>query len=260
MRRVSLKCFGVGDGWPCADRRHSSFLYRFGETTLLIDCGESVSSAYKAAGYDYNLVDRLLLSHLHGDHVGGFLMLMQGFWLERREKDLPIHLPADGIQPLRQLLEAAMIFDELLGFRMQFKPLETERAFQVKGVRITPFPTSHLESLRLAHQRKHPLAFQAFSFLLETQNLRVAHSADLGAPEDLEPLLEKPVDLLVCELAHFKPADLFRYLKGRPIKRIGFMHVARPYWENLSRVQKHAEKLLGGIPFSFLKDGEEIAI
>ncbi len=260
MRAFSLKCFGVGDGWPCGDRGHSSFLYRFGKTTLLIDCGESVSGGFKGSGLSYDSIDRILLSHLHSDHIGGFFMLMQGFWLERRTKDLPIHLPQDGIVPIRQLLDVAMIFDELLAFRPQFKALAAGKPILSGGVRITPFPTTHLESLRQAHQRKYPLAFAAFSFLLETKNLRIAHSADLGAPEDLEPLVQKPLDLLVCELSHFKPADLFRYLHGRPIKRIEFIHVARPYWENLAKVKAQAEKLLGGIPFSFPHDGDEITL
>src|ERR1051325_11930468 len=40
MAEFSLTCFGVGDGWPCADRKHAAFLYRFGHATILIDCGE----------------------------------------------------------------------------------------------------------------------------------------------------------------------------------------------------------------------------
>jgi hypothetical protein len=53
--------------------------------------------------------------------------------------------------------------------------------------------------------------------LLESGDKRVAHSGDLGEPEDLEPLLKKPVDLLVCELAHFSPEAIFSYLSGRPV-------------------------------------------
>jgi hypothetical protein len=104
------------------------------------------------------------------------------------------------------------------------------------------------------------LEFAAYSFLLETPKLRIVHSADIGAPKDLEPLLAKPVDLLVCELAHFEPKDLFRYLKGRDIGQILFMHVARPYRENLAATTKLAERLLGGIPFTFATDGCKLAL
>jgi ribonuclease Z len=260
MSSFELTCFGTGDGWPCADRNHSSFLYRFGKTSLIIDCGESVSRAYKESGFDYDLFDALLLSHLHCDHIGGFFMFMQGLWLEQRQKALPIHLPEDGIKPIRELLNAGMVFDELLAFEPNYIPLHAGKCFKVRGVTVTPYPTTHLESLRQSFQRKYPLDFAAYSFLLETAKLRIAHSADIGAPEDLKPLLTEPLDLLVCELAHFEPKDLFRYLKGREIKQIVFMHVARPYRENLPAITKLAEKHLGGIPFTFATDGFKVPL
>jgi hypothetical protein len=127
-------------------------------------------------------------------------------------------------------------------------------------VRVTPFPTTHLEQLRLAFQKRYPQAFQAFSFLIEADKLRIGHSADIGAPEDLEPLLKKPLDLLVCELAHFRAEDLFWYLKGRAVKKIVFVHVGRPYWENLPKTRRLAKSMLPGVPIVFAKDGQEIAL
>lgn len=96
--------------------------------------------------------------------------------------------------------------------------------------------------------------------MIESGGLRIGHSADIGAPEDLEPLLKKPLDLLVCELAHFEAEDLFRYLKGRAIGRILFIHVGRPHWENLPTIRRLAKKMLPGMRFSFAKDGDEIGI
>ena len=88
MPMAKLTCFGVGDGWPCADRGHSSFLYELGQTTWLVDCGEPLSRSYKLSGRSYDQIDRILVSHLHCDHIGGFFMFMQGLWLERRRKAL----------------------------------------------------------------------------------------------------------------------------------------------------------------------------
>jgi len=78
--------------------------------------------------------------------------------------------------------------------------------------------------------------------------------------EDLRPLLKKPLDLLVCELSHFQAEDLFLFLRGHAIKRIVFMHVGRPYWENLPKTRRLAEKMLGGIPFVFARDGQEFTL
>ncbi|MDB6068204.1 MAG: Beta-lactamase domain protein [Pedosphaera sp.] len=260
MGKLALRCFGVGDGWPCADRKHASFLYRFDKVSILVDCGEPISSSYKASGLPYDAVDRIFISHLHCDHIAGFFMLMQGFWLEQRKKALPVSLPVAGIKPFGEMLKAAMVFKELLQFKLRFEGLRAGKPVVTGGVRVTPYRSSHLAQLKRAFQKRYPQRFDAFSFLIEAGKVRIGHSADLGRPEDLDPLLKKPLDLLVCELAHFTAEDLFGYLKGRDIKRIAFVHLARHYWEDLKRMRRLAARMLPGVVCSFPRDNEEIAI
>ena len=256
----SLTCFGVGDGQACGDRFHSSFLYQLGEASVLIDCGEPISRSFKASGLSYDRIDRIFLSHLHSDHVGGFFMLMQAFWLEQRGKPLTVHAPRDGIAPLRRMLRAGYLFDELFQFPLRFAGLKAGQPVRIGEARVTPFPTTHLERLRKSFQRKYPGSYAAFSFLIEAGGRRIAHSADLGAPEDLDPLLEKPVDLLVCELAHFTPQALFRYLRGKPVKRVVFIHVGGPFWKDLVATSRLAGKMLPGVNCTFARDGQTIQI
>ena len=260
MHTLALRCFGVGDGWPCAERNHSSFLYQLEGRCFLIDCGEPISRSFKASGLDYNLVDHILLSHLHFDHLGGFFMLMQGFWLEGRTKELRVHAPTDGIAPMRQLLDAGCIFDELMPFRTRYEPLQAGQPITLGAIRITPFPTTHLWGLRRLFQDKYPQRYEAFSFLIETPRARIAHSADIGAVQDLAPLVEKPLDLLVCELAHVDPEELFRFLQVRPIKRILFIHLARECVERFAALEKLAQDLLGPDRIGWPSGGQEFIL
>lgn len=255
MRKFSLTCYGVGDGWPCADRRHAAFLYRFGNTSLLVDAGEPVDASLRAHGVKPDTIDSILISHLHSDHIGGFFMLMQGFWLEGRRKELPVFMPGGAIRPLREMLRTVFVFNELLNFRLKFLALKAGRTFSKHGVQIAAFPTTHLDGFRSKFQKKYDMDFSAFSFLFHHGGLRVGHSADLGKPEDLEPLLEKPLDLLVCELAHFPPEEMFIYLRGRRIKRVVFIHLARDYWKDLAKTKRFASKMLPDIPHTFAHDG-----
>jgi ribonuclease BN (tRNA processing enzyme) len=260
MQSYSLTCFGVGDGMPCGDRNHSAYLYQLGGATLLLDCGDPISRSYKASGLSYELIDRIFISHLHSDHVGGLFMLLQSFWLERRKKDLPVHLPREGVEPLRRMVEASYLFDEILPFRLRFRPLDAGKPVRVREARVTPHRSSHLDTFRAAFQAKHPVAFDAYSFVIETQGLRIGHTGDLGAVEDLEPLLAKPLDVLVCELSHFKAEDLFTYLKARSIKRVVFVHLGRHYWEKLKEVRKLAARMLPKMQFSFPRDQEILSL
>jgi len=253
-----LTCFGTGDGCPCADRNHAAFLYRLGKTAIQLDCGEPIDKSYKASGISYDEVDGIIISHLHADHFGGFFMLMQGFWLEGRRKPLPVYLPEGGIQPVRQMLHAGFLFDEVLPFPLRFHPLKAAKAISLGEVTVTPFVTSHLEGTRARFEKKYPVEFQAYCFLLESDGCRVGHSGDLGKPADLEPLLAQPLDLLVCELAHFSPEDVFGYLQGREIKHVVWTHVGRPFRQNLAKTRPLAARMLPKMKHTFVTDGQEI--
>jgi len=257
MRDFSVSCLGVGDGWPCADRNHAAFLYRFGPTTLLVDCGEPVDRCFKAGKVTRGDLDGIVISHLHPDHVGGLFMLMQGFWLEKRRRQLPVYLPATGVKPLRDMLEATLLFDEFLPFRLQIAPLRTRRPIRIGAVNVTPFPTTHLDALRAKVRRKRDY-FSSYCFLLESAGWRVGHSADLGKPSDLDPLWERPLDLLVCEVAHFEPGEIFSYLRDRPVKKVVFVHLAGKHWNNLSALRRLAAKCLRRTPHLFARDGQVI--
>ena len=259
MDGYSLKCFGVGDGFPTARRGHSSFLYRLGKDSLLIDCGDGVTARYEESGLSYDLFDSLLLSHQHADHVGGFLMFLQALWLRRRTKPLEVRLTADGIEPLRKMTHAAYLFPELFSFKLKFTPLRARAAFKVGSVRVTAHSTTHLNGFRPRFARKYGQNFDAFSFLLEAGRRRIVHSADLGAPEDLRPLLARPVDLLVCEVAHFTPEALFQFLAGRAIRELVLIHFSEKYWRQRGRILRVARARLPKTRCVIAQPGMEIA-
>src|SRR5207245_6782879 len=119
--------------------------------------------------------------------------------VEGRNKLLPFYLPRCTIKPLRAMLASGFLFDEALDFRLQLRPIPAGKAFSVGDARVTAFPTSHLAHTRARFGKKYASDFSAFCFLLEAGGRRVAHSADLGKPEDLAPVLEKPIDPLICE-------------------------------------------------------------
>src|SRR5258708_7860191 len=157
------------------------------------------------------------------------------------------------------MLSAGFLFDEALDFCLELRPIPVGKPFSVGDARVTAFPTSHLAHTRARFGKKYKSDFSAFGFLLEAGGRRVVHSADLGKPEDLSPALEKPIDLLMCELAHFSPQEIFTFLHGRKVKRVSFMHVGRPFYEDLARTGRLAAKMLPNIPHSFPRDLDQIS-
>ncbi len=255
-----VHCFGVGDGWPNKERNHSSFLYRFEENPILVDCGEPLSRTYLNSGYTYDDFDAILLSHFHGDHFGGFLMFLQGLWLRERRKDLTIYMPADGIPVVEKLIQVACLFKELMPFRLEFKAISDRGDFRIGSNTVRPVRTTHLDSLRDQFHHLYPHNFDCFAFGFETRNQYVVHSSDIGAPEDLIPLLDRPVDFMVCELAHFNPIHLFELLCQYEIRKLLLIHLPSFLWENKQQVIELGQKTCPGLDFEIANEYQSYQI
>lgn len=258
MSTCSIKFLGTSDGLPSDDRNHASMLVDLGERKYLFDCGEPVSRTLKRAGISYDAFDRIFLSHLHADHCGGFQMLVQACWLENRRKPLLVHLPAEGIQPFKAILRSIYLFDDLLPFPLKMLPLKEGEAIRDGKVTIAPYPTTHLQSLKRDFGKRLKAAFEAFSFTVSVgDNIRLGYSADIGNPVDLAPLVAKPLDVLVVELAHFKDRSLFDYLSDKPIKKVILTHIGRRYWKN-PQLRRNARRWLKGTPVILAEDGMKV--
>ena len=254
-----VQFLGTADGLPSPDRHHASLLLKLGPATLLLDCGEPVSHTLKRRGIDFNSIDAIFVSHTHSDHVGGLPMLIQSLWLEGRARPLPIWMPGRAIAPLRRWLHACFLYEPLLQFPLQWKPLSPRTLARCGKVRVRAWRTSHLDGARDRFARKYPqIGFDAFCFLIEGEGKRVGYSGDIGHPRDLEPLLAKPLDLLVVELAHCSPLALLEFLRARPVKHVAFTHLNRTARSRTMALRRLAARLLRPASVSFVADGDTI--
>jgi ribonuclease BN (tRNA processing enzyme) len=82
---MRLTVVGCSDAFGSGGRFQTCFMIESGGRTLLLDCGASSVTALKVLAVDFNTVDGVVLSHLHGDHFGAlpFLLLESQFHLQR---------------------------------------------------------------------------------------------------------------------------------------------------------------------------------
>ena len=84
---------GTSSAVPTAKRNHTSIYLRYKEENILIDCGEGTQRQLRIAKLNPCKINRILLTHVHGDHVFGLPGLFQTLVLNNYSKTLHIYGP-----------------------------------------------------------------------------------------------------------------------------------------------------------------------
>ncbi|MBU0907017.1 MAG: ribonuclease Z [Nanoarchaeota archaeon] len=106
MEKITLTFLGTGNAVPTPKRNHTAMLLTYKNENILIDCGEGTQRQFKIAHLSANKISRLLLTHMHGDHVLGIPGLFQTLKMNDYSKVLEVYGPRgterfiDGIEQL----------------------------------------------------------------------------------------------------------------------------------------------------------------
>ena len=257
-----LTFLGTACGIPMADRFASSLLLESGSRRWLLDAGEPCSQRLKALGVPFSSLDAIFISHGHSDHLSGLPMIIQGAWLEARRTPLPLYLPAELIRPIRTWLEAVYLPEKLVGFPIEFHAWEAlpVRAVTLEdgALRVSVNPSTHLDSLRAAIAPAAADRFLAYSIVYDWKGKRLIYSADLGRPEDLSPILDRPCDLLICELAHYEPEELFAFLADKPVRRVCLTHLTAEFAARTEEICALGRQVLHEVEVTAMTDGARV--
>lgn len=84
---------GTSSMQPTKDRNLFSILFKHKTEKILIDCGEGTQRQLKIVGTAPTKINRLLLTHLHGDHINGLPGFLQNLYANQYKKTLEIYGP-----------------------------------------------------------------------------------------------------------------------------------------------------------------------
>ena len=91
-----LVVLGTASQVPTRYRNHNGYLLRWDDEGLLFDPGEGTQRQMVLAGVAASAVNRLCLTHFHGDHCLGVPGIIQRASLDRVGHPITAHFPASG--------------------------------------------------------------------------------------------------------------------------------------------------------------------
>ena len=100
---MELNILGCGSALPTTKHFLSSQVINLRDKLYMIDCGEGTQLQFRAMKLQFQRLNHIFLSHLHGDHCFGLPGLISTLGLLGRTADLYIHGQPDtekAFQPM----------------------------------------------------------------------------------------------------------------------------------------------------------------
>ncbi len=141
----NLTVLGCGDAFSSGGQFNTSFLVEDSASSFLIDCGATTLFRLQQMDYPVDRIDRIFISHFHGDHYGGLPFLIIHYAFQAKEEaQLTICGPKGLEQKVRNLQDAmypetSSLFDELKVNFIEYN----SNWMSVGDVDIKAFPVKH---------------------------------------------------------------------------------------------------------------------
>lgn len=206
MSARELIVLGTASQVPTRYRNHNAYFLRWDAEGLLFDPGEGTQRQMLMAGVTATQINRVFITHFHGDHALGMAGMVQRFSLDRVPHPIHIYYPASGQQYFERLRHATIFQDAA---NIVPHPIREE------GV-ICQTPAFTIEARRLAH------GVETFGYALkEKDSVRMLPEklAELGIKGPLIGKLQREGKLEhegrvveVAEVSEPRPGQKFAFI------------------------------------------------
>lgn len=199
---------GTSSGKTSLNRFHSSFIIYSGSGLHLFDCGDGISKALLFHKIDVTLIDSIILSHFHADHICGLPSLLTQMKMHGRRKKLTIYTYEKETENLRRFITQTYLFINRLPYEVIIYGFSQDEDFHTEqGIRILSRPTSHLQKYR-NEDAAGSLSFYCSSFLIDVNGKRIHFTGDIASADDLSIFSDMNPDIVISEFAHISREEM----------------------------------------------------
>lgn len=139
-----LTILGTSSALPTSNRYPTAQILNVSGRFFLIDCGEGTQTQMRKYKIGFSKINNIFISHLHGDHIFGFIGLISTFALLGRKNDLHLYAHSE----IQNFLEPQIkfLYPEGIPFRIVYHPLNFKKEqpiYEDKTVIVYSFPLDH---------------------------------------------------------------------------------------------------------------------
>jgi len=241
---MKITFVGSSHGVPEANRKCTSILVEAGGKPYFIDMGAPGIDFLRTKGIAVEDVQGIFITHMHGDHTNGLVSFVDLITWYFKKADPVIFLPiAEAGEVISNWLKVCLNGNER---DIRYRQTEEGLVYDDGTVKVTAYATQHCH--------------RSFGYLVEAEGKAVLFTGDLKNPQADMPkaLFEKPIDLMVCESAHFPATDYLPVVEKADVKRVCVTHYSDTFLASVLQ----AEKELGamGVPTLHATDGLELTV
>ena len=131
---------GTGASIPSRHRSLPCIAIKQGRSVSLFDCGEGSQRQLMLSHFSFMRIDRIFITHMHGDHMLGLPGLLQTMGMSGRTEKVSVFGPAGIRDSLTRMMEAC---EGDLEFELEITEAEAGDCFQFNGFSVSVYDTIH---------------------------------------------------------------------------------------------------------------------
>jgi ribonuclease Z len=140
---VEILFLGTSGSVPTPERNTSAVAVRTGQDMVLFDCGEGTQRQFMRSAFSFMKIEKIFISHLHGDHFLGLMGLVQSMNFSGRDRPLEIF----GPRGIAEIVEATITLGKFeLAFDIFWRELKDGDVVEGDGYSVSAVEALHILS------------------------------------------------------------------------------------------------------------------
>ena len=239
---MKLTILGSSHGVPEPNRRCACVMVEVHENIYFVDMGMNAIEALRDRGKAVDAVKGIFITHMHGDHTNGLVPFIDLITWYFKSADPEIVLP----DPQAGKVISAWLWATLNATEKEIRYRQTRpgEVYDDGTLRVSAIPTKHCPG--------------SHAYVLEAEGKRVLITGDLRNPGVDFPFVDEPLDLMICESAHFPTTDYLPILDRLRLGRMCVTHYAPSQMASVYEME--ARMAACGIPMIIATDNLELTV